>query len=133
MSLNDLLKKAKTATTEAHNELDKSPVSVPSSVKGDLSPRHLQPASKLRYLIDLEKTTFTPEEIRALLPELQEFARLGSAVLSPYQAVRQELSRHFPNPMDMDDWLDSPNEMLGGNRPRDIDDEDLLSTLQGLL
>jgi hypothetical protein len=133
MSLDDLLRKAKTATTEAHSELAEPLVSVPGSGNDGLSLRHRQ----LRYLVEFDKTTYTAEEIAELLPELQAFAsqaprRLTSEVALPDE-VLDELSKHFDHSIDLDEWLQTPNDIFEGKSPLDISQSRLMKTLKGLI
>jgi hypothetical protein len=131
MKLNDLLKKAKAATTEAHSKLDEPSIAeeeIPTAVP----PRQ----TKLRYLVQFDKTSYTSDEIRELLPELINFASQTPAMLSTEAAlpeeVREELSKHFNNAIDLDVWLNTPNDSFEGKRPLDISHGRLIKTLKGL-
>lgn len=132
MSLDDLLRKAKTATKKANSELDESSVSVPGSGKDDLSLRHRQ----LRYLVEFDKKTYTANEIAELLPELIEFAKGASPPLKPNVElpgeVVDELSKHFSSSDELNNWLETPSDSFEGKRPLDISHSRLLKTLRGL-
>jgi len=95
-----------------------------------------EPKKQLRYLIDLDKQTFTPEEIRDMLPELQEFA----AQAQPRKRLRtelnlsadllDELSLHFTNPIEMEEWLAAPNVALENQSPLSLPHDELLRILR---